>query len=57
MEGRTQRPFGVKLRDLLIEKNVTTAMGNPDWSDSSRAWMESITKRCEKRSLASASPR
>ena len=32
MEDRTTRPFGAKLRDLLIEKDITTTMGNPDWT-------------------------
>ncbi|HEX7254954.1 MAG TPA: hypothetical protein VF236_03425 [Gaiellaceae bacterium] len=26
------RPFGAKLRDLLIENGITTRMGNPDWA-------------------------
>jgi hypothetical protein len=25
------RPFGVVLRDLLIERGITTGIGNPDW--------------------------
>jgi hypothetical protein len=28
----TARPFGVTLRDLLLAKEVTTPMGNPDWA-------------------------
>ena len=28
---RTTRPFGAKLRDLLLEKEITTPIGNPDW--------------------------
>jgi hypothetical protein len=28
----TPRPFGATLRDLLLEKDVTTPMGNPDWA-------------------------
>jgi hypothetical protein len=26
------RPFGGVLRDLLLDKEVTTPMGNPDWA-------------------------
>jgi hypothetical protein len=26
------RPFGATLRDLLLENEVTTPMGNPDWA-------------------------
>ena len=26
------RSFGVHLRDLLLEKGVTTRIGNPDWA-------------------------
>lgn len=25
------RPFGAVVRDLLIEKDITTALGNPNW--------------------------
>ena len=25
------RPFGAVLRDLLIERGITTGIGNPDW--------------------------
>jgi hypothetical protein len=27
-----KRPFGVVVRDLLIERGYTTGMGNPNWS-------------------------
>lgn len=27
-----RRPFGAVVRDLLIERGVTTPMGNPNWS-------------------------
>ena len=31
-EGRRDyRPFGIALRDLLIEHEITTRLGNPDW--------------------------
>ena len=26
------RPFGAMVRDLLIERGIVTAMGNPNWS-------------------------
>jgi hypothetical protein len=29
----THRPFGRRLRDLLIANDVTTRNGNPDWAD------------------------
>jgi hypothetical protein len=34
-DGRAQdyRPFGTILRDLLIERDFTTGMGNPNWSN------------------------
>ena len=25
------KPFGVAVRDLLIERDITTPIGNPDW--------------------------
>jgi len=28
----TKRPFGVIVRDLLIERDFTTPVGNPNWS-------------------------
>jgi hypothetical protein len=28
----SRKTFGVALRDLLIEREVTTPMGNPDWA-------------------------
>jgi hypothetical protein len=31
-EGRNYRPFGTVLRDLLIEREITTKLGNPDWA-------------------------
>lgn len=31
--GVTNRPFGVIVRDLLIERGCVTAIGNPNWSD------------------------
>lgn len=27
-----RRPFGAVVRDLLIERDITTGMGNPNWS-------------------------
>jgi hypothetical protein len=30
------RPFGVVLRDLLIEEEITTRLGNPDWAGFAR---------------------
>lgn len=31
-EGRRDyRPFGIVLRDLLLEREITTRLGNPDW--------------------------
>jgi hypothetical protein len=36
-EGRRDyRPFGIVLRDLLIEREITTKLGNPDWVDFAR---------------------
>jgi hypothetical protein len=31
------RPFGTVLRDLLIERGMTTGIGNPDWVTFARA--------------------
>jgi hypothetical protein len=31
------RPFGAVLRDLLIERGITTGIGNPDWVAFARA--------------------
>jgi hypothetical protein len=31
------RPFGTVLRDLLIERGITTGIGNPDWVAFARA--------------------
>ena len=30
--NRTAMPFGPTLRDLLLAREVTTPMGNPDWA-------------------------
>lgn len=32
MADTAQPPFGVVLRDLLIDHGITTGMGNPNWS-------------------------
>jgi hypothetical protein len=32
MSMEATRPFGLRLRDLLIEREITTGMGNPNWS-------------------------
>lgn len=32
MDTESYKPFGRVLRDLLIERNITTGMGNPNWS-------------------------
>ncbi|HMI99552.1 MAG TPA: hypothetical protein VK488_06955 [Gaiellaceae bacterium] len=34
---RDYRPFGVVLRDLLIEREITTKLGNPDWTAFARS--------------------
>lgn len=33
MEMTETRSFGLRLRDLLIERDITTGMGNPNWSE------------------------
>lgn len=29
---RSRRPFGAALRELLVEQDITTPIGNPDWA-------------------------
>jgi len=31
-QGEKRRPFGAVVRDLLIERELVTGMGNPNWS-------------------------
>jgi hypothetical protein len=31
-KANATRPFGAALRDLLLERRITTRMGNPDWA-------------------------
>jgi hypothetical protein len=33
---RDYRTFGIVLRELLIERHITTKLGNPDWSTFAR---------------------